>query len=765
MQPDRSPRARSTPIALAMALAVSSVTTLTAPLLAQGLPVPGPELFAAPPETPMEFWDAADYLVRSGQAKLAVPYLTGFLNSKPDDATLLRIRDQFGIGSILRLQDDPATAQFTQPLLQQVAAASRRRATDPQRIETAINLLTRTQAEQKVGVDRLRQAGPYAIPALIRRLGDPSISADDRALIVSNMGRLESSAVPPLVASLDAPKPAVASDAAEVLGLIGDRRAIPHLTFEAARPDVSGALQDTAKRAIERISGRPFEAQPLSPQALLTASAWQYHRHQVRFPADTVELWVWQGDAPAPVTVSRSQAEEQLGLRLAREALTLEPANREAQMALVSLALEKASERFGGPSVLERQDPDGSFALALASGPEVLTGVLRRAIDEGHSALAVSAVVALARVTDRDALAVDGRINPLVEALSAPDRRVQFASAAALVHLEPQKTFPGASRVVPTLARFASMEREPLAVVIDGNTIRAGNAVDNLKALGYNAQVARTGRDGFDLAAQSAEVELVLLDPIGLDGPWGWVDTITNLRADARTAGLPILVVGDQKFGDKIAPTLSRYPRTGFVIIAPGQPDTLKTQLDRLLGEMGAQPSLSDQERAQYASAASTLLARISAETNSPFEGTIPLAEPALSRALNNPNTASSAAQALSDVPVADAQRSLATLALDSGQPAELRASAALHLARSVQRFGSLVTDEEERRLLDMATSEPDPSLRVSASAVVGALRPDSKAIGDRLRSFSPPPVTTPEPPAEPAAPAPGDVPPPAANP
>ena len=223
------------------------------------------------------------------------------------------------------------------------------------------------------------------------------------------------------------------------------------------------------------------------------------------------------------------------------------------------------------------------------------------------------------------------------------------------------------------LARFAAIEREPRAVVIDGNTVRAGNAAGNLRALDYDVQVARTGQTGFQLASESADVELVLLDPIGLDGPWGWVDTVTNLRADARTAGLPIFIVGDQKFGDKVAPTLSRYPHTGFVIVAPGQPDTLKTQLDRQLADMGAQPPLSEEERTQYASAASTLLARITAETNSPFEGSIPLAEPALSRALNNPTTASSAAQALSDVPVADAQRSLASLALDSGQTAELR--------------------------------------------------------------------------------------------
>ena len=53
----------------------------------------------------MELWDAADYLVRTGQAEQAVPYLNQFLKSNPDDATLMRVRDRYGVGSILRLQD------------------------------------------------------------------------------------------------------------------------------------------------------------------------------------------------------------------------------------------------------------------------------------------------------------------------------------------------------------------------------------------------------------------------------------------------------------------------------------------------------------------------------------------------------------------------------------------------------------------------------------------------------------------------------------
>ena len=91
---------------------------------------PAREIFAKPPTTPMELWDAADYLIRTGQAEQAVPYLNKFLKSKPDDATLLQIRDRYGAGSILRLEDDPATRPFAEPLIEQ-AGRGRRGGTRP----------------------------------------------------------------------------------------------------------------------------------------------------------------------------------------------------------------------------------------------------------------------------------------------------------------------------------------------------------------------------------------------------------------------------------------------------------------------------------------------------------------------------------------------------------------------------------------------------------------------------------------------------------
>ena len=59
--------------------------------------------------------------------------------------------------------------------------------------------------------------------------------------------------------------------------------------------------------------------------------------------------------------------------------------------------------------------------------------MLKTAIADGKTDLAAAAATALGQVTDRAALTATGRPHPLVDALYAPGRRVQFAAAKALV--------------------------------------------------------------------------------------------------------------------------------------------------------------------------------------------------------------------------------------------------------------------------------------------------------------------------------------------
>jgi CheY-like chemotaxis protein len=716
-------------------------------------PPPAP-LYTRDPTTPLELWDAADYLIRTGQAEQAVPYLNKFIQAKPDDATLIKLRDQYGARSLLRLQDHAATRPLVEPMTAMLAAATRRNATRPDRLARFIGDLTKSREEQDYALERLREAGPFAVPALAAELEKPSTSGEARAVIASAMGRLDLSAVPALITVLDSvsSRPRLAADAATALGRIGDTRAVPALTAVAAAPGTPAGARDEARSAIAAITGLPYEGQPLSPVRRLVGEARRYHTHAIRFPGDPVVLWVWDeaAQAPAPQTVSRSEAEGAIGLKLARAALAIDPADRAAQSVALSLALEKAAERVGFAN-FPANDPSNVFSAAVAAGPAVLGDVLRQAIADGKPDLAAITATALGKVTDASALAIDGHFHPLVEALSAPGRRTRFAAARALVALDPRRPFAGSSQVVPVLAQFVTAQGPPRAVVIDGNTNRGGQLCGHLKSLGYEPYLATTGPEGFKAAAGSADIELILVDIHMIAGDWRLHDTLSNLKADARTAGIPVHVVGPLTRETDLLSLNHRFPGVKL-IVTPTSPELL----DRQLAIAGRPSALTPQERTAYAREAAALLAQIASRPNSPLEPDLARIEPALTIALNTPGTELSASSAMGDVPVPNAQRGLADVLIDPSKPSPVRQNAAVQLARSVQRFGPLVAAAQEVKLLAAFDREPDPALRTALGAVIGALRPKAAPTGLRLRNLTPAPL-----PAEPAV-APSRVPVPA---
>jgi HEAT repeat protein len=697
---------------LAGLVAILAMALVPDPALAQ---VPGIESFVRPPKTPLETWETADYLIRAGLPGQAVPFLRQFVAANPDDQTLVDVRETFGQGSFLRLIDDPATRPFAAPLLKRLAEASRKIATRPERIEAAIAALSQSREERNYGVERLREAGPYAVIPLVKALGKPDLSPEARAAIVGGLGSLDTSALPPLIATLQSPDAPVASAAAEALAAMGDERAVPALTVVAAKP--AAPARDAARKAIARITGVAFDKQPKPPVRVLTDAARRAHLAIPKLPSEPATAWDWDdaAKAPAPRETTLAEAESTSGIKLAREALAIAPADRTAQGVLLALLLER--------------DP-------AKATPEALGDVVRTAIADGRNDLAARAVAALGQVTDRNALVVAGKSSPLVEALDAPDRRVQFAAAEALIALDPKRSFSGSSGVVPAIARFVASGPIPRAVVIDGNPVRGSQVVGFLKGLGYDAQLTTTGDEGFRAAAESADVELVAIDPDLVRGPWRLHDTLANLRADAHTAGIPIFIVSPLALRDRLLPRLESFPKVQF-LVTPTESVLFKQQLDQGLARLGARP-LSNEERAAYARKASALLAQIATRPGNPFETDLPAAGQALSLALNSPATAPGAVTALGDIPKLDAQRGLADILLDPSKPLEVRIASAEALARSVRQFGALLSSAQETSIVALLDREDDPALRTAIAKVVGVLRPRPASSGRRLQAFRP---------------------------
>jgi HEAT repeat protein len=719
-------------LVLPVILSAAVTGTFTAHAIAQP---PGPELFAKEPQTPLELWGAVDYLIRTDQVRKAVPYLEKFVKSQPDDATMIAIRDQYGPGSILQLEDYGPTQHFARPLVEALAAAAHKQVTQPRRIAHFVNELTGTPEEQEYAIRHLRKAEPQAVPFLVGALTQPDLTAPKRELLVHNMGRLDRFAVPPLIAALDSADPPLVLSIVRVLGMIGDPETVPHLMFVAADPSSAPEVRSAAQTALAQFSGYPFTAHQHTAVEALTAAAWRYHRHQIDLTEDPVTVWTWDRNQKALTARSlpQNEADASLGLRLVDQALRLDPMNRDAQVVQLSLTLERAVRQTGWGTFPATDR--AALAAAKNRGPSVLSAALKAAIADGKMDLAAALTMALGEVTDRSALASTSQPHPLVEALYAPSRRVQLTAAKAIVTLAPTQSFPGSSRVVPTLARFVGNLALPRAVVIDNNPNRGSQLAGFLINLGYDAGLEPSSVQGFRSAAERANVELILIS-FDLFYGWGLNDTLANFRADSRTAAIPLVVYGPLDLAIKRPDLVHDYPGLRFVV-QPADAATLQLQLKNLPS------SLTREELAGYAQEAVSLLVRITQDQRNPMASSLITAEPALAAALRQVENGDAAATILSEIPSADAQRSLADLLLDPSQPAARRNLTAAQLARSIQRFGPLMTADQEARLVAVLNEETDPQVQFALLTITRVLSPAA-----RTRSIQPPQPAAEKPPA-----------------
>ena len=197
--------------------------------------VPGRDAFAREPKTPLETWEVANYLIRIGQPDQAAPYLKKFLDGNPDDATMLEVRDKYGVGSILALSDDPETRPYAadgRPPGPGVDPDRDRPGPDRQ-VDPGLSKVERGAGLRRRAAPRGR---PVRHPALAQGArASPGSTPRVRTSLAENLGRLDRNAVPALIAALDSTDTNLVGDVARALGEIGDPRAIPALTYLAAR--------------------------------------------------------------------------------------------------------------------------------------------------------------------------------------------------------------------------------------------------------------------------------------------------------------------------------------------------------------------------------------------------------------------------------------------------------------------------------------------------------------------------------------------------
>lgn len=707
------------------------------------LPVaPEPSPLLKEPQTPEEAFAAVVLLVDLARFDLAQAYLKQYVASNPSDEQLQQLRDRYGTGEFLRLTQIAPLRATALPLLARLNEASRKQAADPAYIEGLIARLSGTPAARELAIRELQNAGPAAVPILISRLR--AAMGTQRDVLVIALSRLGEPVIPVLIAALDAPEEGVQVGSLEALSRLGARAAVPRMWRLAFDQAVPAGTQDAARRALSTLLyGDERHTDRLSGVLAVTdleRRARQYLTREVIIApdeqSDVTTVWAWNTAQQAPVSalVKPEDAALDEALRLAGDALALSPETRSIQTLYLTAVLSNEVRRQGWDATLT-PETNPLMGKIVASGVDRLQETLSFAMEQGRSDAAWGALQGLSSLASPILLtSTSAEKAPVLRALNYPDPRVQFAAAMVVLRSDPPPTLSRGSRVTEILRRSLTDPGQPQALIIDPDQAEATQIGSYLSEDGYETVQASTGREGFRIAAERTGIQLIVVQ--ANVGQWPLTMTLSNLRADARTAYLPIVVYGPEDVRVKIQRLVQRTGNAVFAAESPGSASFWE-QVRPLLGQMQSPPP-SPTQRADFKALAAYWLATLA---EGPLKEPFQIAPSAreLFPLVQDPKLSPQALAALGRIGTEEVQRYLTETVLADQLAPEIRRQAAVELTGHIQRHGLVIATSQTQQLTSLWQSTDDAELKGRLATVVGTFRPDAALVGERLRQLQTP--------------------------
>lgn len=509
--------------------------------------------FFRKPETPLEFWKAIQFELDVGRPDLAAKQIRALLATKPTDNDLLSIPDKDGLTPVLRLKgmrvwfdkDEKENEQALKDVAQlvdQIADAYRKRVQDPARIKGFIDQLKKTEEERTFAHRELYRSGSAAVPLLLAELAKAE-DAGEHLLLREALEKLDpGDSLAPMLAALDGDNARLKSEVLAILRKKHGRFAeqiVPHLWYPQANPDEKAEVRTAARKLLAHLLNVD-ESRLTSAKAALAREAERYYQRKVNLgDPKGVVVWRWHDGAVVKgfpeaklETITPEQANEYWGLRFARQALTLDPTYRPAQLAFLGLAIQS------------RPSPEVTQLLAKAS-PELIIELLERALKEKRKPEILATINALGdRAEVRARKAGAEADSALVRALYYPDPQVQMAAVINLIVIPGKPAPKTALRIVEILARqltpLSSSRAGPKVLVAVGDSdwrMKVSNATEKA---GYQAIAVGNGRDAMRKLRAHADVDVILLDS-SLPDP-GLAFLLAQMRSDIDVGQVPILL-------------------------------------------------------------------------------------------------------------------------------------------------------------------------------------------------------------------------------
>ncbi|HBN74975.1 MAG TPA: hypothetical protein DD473_03975, partial [Planctomycetaceae bacterium] len=371
----------------------------------EGKPVETP--LAVEPTTDQDRFETAILMSNLGRNDLAKSYLQKLVDGKLSDDALLNLRDQFGTVELVRLARTPELLPQAQQLLDQVAAASRRNAMKPERIDKVLEDLDGSPRIREQAIIELEKLGLAAMPRLVQHLGSPN-SSQTKDQIVYLFSRMGEEIMPALMGGLDTDNTLLKTSLLDSIGVIGKPEDVRRLWYYAYSEQEAKVINQTARIAISRIlygtDKKASEVSSIGVAQELMKLAQEHLSGQQNWPTGEdgrTELWVWDASASTvvPVLVTPQSASLRSAVTFSRQALSFAPENPEAQALYLASLLSEEAYRVGP----EGQLPTGNgsaFNLALTSSAPILEMTADVCVYSGRFQAGESVLRALSLVGD-----------------------------------------------------------------------------------------------------------------------------------------------------------------------------------------------------------------------------------------------------------------------------------------------------------------------------------------------------------------------------
>lgn len=674
-----------------------------------------------------------------GKALLARP------DCKPDAMLNLSERYRNSIATLQLLVDGTSLADSAAKILEIIHAGAVEKRKNPEQITQSIALLAGDPTQRMVGMDRLKEAGEYAVPWLVDYLGDPakreSYPYAERAL--PQLGR---PAINPLVESLRTDKDALRQTLIDALGEMSYPQAMPYLRRIADDAKASDAVRKTATEAIARILGRNPDVRDLpAPQAFVRlATLYYYNTPSLRADPreELANVWFYKGEKLAYTPVPRAIFNEVQCMRCCEQALALQPdlddavalwlaANFRREAILGMDVRSVASDDKALADATRPKDYPRSVYFAMILGPRYSHMTLARGIHDRDVPVALGAVTALSGTASASELVGPEDVKQaLTLALKFPDALVRINAALALARSLPKADFTGSRTVVPILASALDLRGRMNVLIADpGDESRL-----LLEGLARKQNAAVASAATFTEAINRARKEMTQVDLVilasDIEKP-DVLEALAKIQKDDLLELAPVLLAvkpDGRAVAEAVASTDDRVVRLP-IPKAAGLTDAELETMGQVFAEATERAQrtyrrrpIGEDEAVHLAAEAADALRLIAVSGTKLFD--FGIAEEALIRTCSHPDEDMrlTAASALAWAGTSSAQSAIAKLALDKGGSKEQRIAALGILSESAKRFGRLLTDDLVAELTSQALREPDLEIRTAAGQALGAL-------------------------------------------